>query len=418
MSTRDGAEPPGGRRAVVREREDAVVARLQRLAADLDDAPDARFRSATRDRLVAMAAVRSPQRAPRSGLRRLLAARADHDPPATWRTRLTAGLAGAAMTVTALGTLVALSTGARPGDALYGVKRGAEQTQLALAGDDRGLTLLEFARTRLDELADLRAPAAGDVVGLLDTMDAQTREGAAFLTTQAVAGRDPAPVAELADWAGRQAAELSALRADLPAEAAVASQQSLELLTGVSGRATGLRAALTCADGPATAGTDPLGPVPAGCPAGAPQRGTPTDEAPAGDTGDDGIPSGDAPASDGGAPRAGTSARSPAPAPRPAPPSAPAPSASTPSAPAPSAPPSSAPSVPRSGSGDRDGGSSSGDDGTNPGVPDTPAVESPLPVPDPPVPDRPLATPVAPEEPDGEPLLETPLPICIQPLVC
>ena len=54
-----------------------------------------------------------------------------------WRARLTAGLAGAALTVTALASLVALSTDARPGDVLYGVKRGTEQTQLALAGDDR-----------------------------------------------------------------------------------------------------------------------------------------------------------------------------------------------------------------------------------------------------------------------------------------
>jgi hypothetical protein len=69
VTTRDGAGPPGGRRAVVREQEDAVVARLQQLAADLDDAPGAPFRIATRDRLVAMAAVRPPQppRAPGCG---------------------------------------------------------------------------------------------------------------------------------------------------------------------------------------------------------------------------------------------------------------------------------------------------------------------------------------------------------------
>ena len=47
-------------------------------------------------------------------------------------------------------------------------------------------------------------------------------------------------------------------------------------------------------------------------------------------------------------------------------------------------------------------------------VPDTPAVESPLPVPGLPVPQP---TPVVPAEPDA-PLLDTPLPICIGPLVC
>ncbi|SDL67271.1 hypothetical protein SAMN05660642_00651 [Geodermatophilus siccatus] len=89
MTTRGGAGLPGGRRAVVSE-EDAVVARLQQPAADLDDAPDARFRAVTRDRLVAMAAVRAPQPVPRSGLRRLLTVRADTGPPPAWHTRLTA----------------------------------------------------------------------------------------------------------------------------------------------------------------------------------------------------------------------------------------------------------------------------------------------------------------------------------------
>ena len=60
MTTHDGATPPRSRRAAVRTGEDAVVARLQQLAADLDDAPDPRFWAATRDRLVAMAAVRTP----------------------------------------------------------------------------------------------------------------------------------------------------------------------------------------------------------------------------------------------------------------------------------------------------------------------------------------------------------------------
>ncbi len=398
MTTRDGAGPPGGRRAVVREQEDAVVARLQQLAADLDDAPDARFRAVTRDRLVAMAAVRAPQPAPRSGLRRLLTVRADSGPPPAWHTRLIAGLAGAAMTVTALGTVVALSTDAQPGDVLYGVKRGTERTQLALAGDDRGLTLLEFAETRLDELAALRDSAAGDVVGLLDTMDAQTEEGASLLTTQAVAGRDTAPVAGLADWAGRQSAELAALQARLPSRAATASQASLDLLAHVSGRATGLQAALSCTDGPATAGSDELGPVPVECPGEAPGSGTPADEAPSGGTGDDGgVLSGDVPASGGGAPPTGTSADAPVPAPRTAPVPAPAPSA------------------PGSGGGDRSSGPSPGeDDGGTAPVPETPAVESPLPVPDLPVP---LPTPAVPVEPDA-PLLDTPLPICIRPLVC
>jgi hypothetical protein len=395
VSRHDGATPWGSRRAAVRDREDAVVTRLQQLAADLDDGPDPRFRAATRERLVAMAAVRSPHPAPRSGLRRLLAARADGGPPAAWRTRLTAGLAGAAMTVTALGTLAALSTDAQPGDVLYGVKRGTEQTQLALAGDDRGLTLLEFARTRLDELAALTDPAAADVVALLDTMDTQTQEGAALLTGQAVEGRDPAPVDGLTDWAGRQTAELSALQPRLPARSAAESQASLDLLADVSRRATGLRTALGCAGGPATTGTDELGPVPAECPAEAPATGSPP-EAPSGDTG--GVHSDDEPAPG----RAG------------APAAPPADSAAPPLHPAPA--PGPAPSAPNGGgvSGDRGSGTSSGGHGgPAPVVPDTPAVDEPPR----PLPELPLPDPETPAQPQA-PLLDTPLPICIRPLVC
>jgi hypothetical protein len=391
VTRHDGATPARGRRAVVRDREDAVVARLRQLAADLDDTPDPRFRAATRDRLVAMAAVRAPQPARRAGPRRLPAARADGGPPAAWRTRLTAGLAGAAMTVTVLGTLAALSTDARPGDVLYGVKRSTEQTRLDLAGDDRGLTLLEFARTRLDELAALRDPPATDVVGLLATMDAQTREGAALLIAQAVAGRDAAPVDGLADWAGRQTADLTALRPALPTGAAAASQASLELLTDVSGRAAGLRTVLACGGDPVTTGTDELGPVPGGCPGEEPGTGTRPGETPSGDTG--GVLPGDEPASgrDAGAP-AGTSTGSPAPIPQPAPGPAPDP-------------------VPTAGSGDRGAAPPPGG-GTTPVVPDTPAAgEPPLPVP------PPLPAPVVPAEPDA-PLLDTPLPVCIRPLVC
>jgi len=48
------------RRAAARDREDAVVPALHSLAPSLDGEPDPAFREATRARLVAMAAVRSP----------------------------------------------------------------------------------------------------------------------------------------------------------------------------------------------------------------------------------------------------------------------------------------------------------------------------------------------------------------------
>ena len=287
----------------VRDREDAVVAALQQLAPHLDGEPDPAFRAATRARLVAMAAVRTPAPEPVTGFKRLLAARAEDAAPSRWRTRMTAGLAGAALTVTAAASLVALASTAGPGDVLYGLKRGTEQTQLALAGDSRGQTLLDFASTRLDELETLvdeapsALPAAGGapgsgqtllaagadpelVIATLETMDDQTTEGTAWLTDRAVTTPDEGPLDDLAVWTATQTDELAALAPALPDAAGAAVSHSLELLHAVSARTDGLQVALTCSAGPAVGSADQLGPTPAECvpvaPA-APTEGTGTD---------------------------------------------------------------------------------------------------------------------------------------------
>ncbi|UOY00966.1 DUF5667 domain-containing protein [Blastococcus sp. PRF04-17] len=268
-------------------REDVVVARLKQLAPVLDGEPDPAFRAATRARLVAMAAVRSPAPEPVTGLKRLLGFRAEDKVPVRWRARLTAGLAGAAMAVTAMATLVAVSTDAQPGDVLYGLKRGTEQTQLALAGDARGQTLLDFASTRLDEIermvddgpsalppaswgAGSETVLAADadpalVIETLRTMDDQTRQGAEWLADRAVTTEDPGPLEDLGMWAAQQSADLTELQPRLPADARTAGAGSLELLGQITTRVTGLRDALECQFGPAVDGADAIGPVPVLC---------------------------------------------------------------------------------------------------------------------------------------------------------
>ena len=276
-------------------RDDLVVARLHELAPHLDGEPDPAFRAATRARLVAMAAVRAPEPEPATRLERLLAARATDVAPSRWRSRLTAGLAGAAMAVTAMAALVAVSTDARPGDVLYGVKRGTEQTQLALAGDARGQTLLDFASTRLDELE--RLPAGADsalVLETLRTMDEQTTEGAAWLAGHAVTTQDPEPLGSLETWTAEQGDTLAALAPRLPDDAADEARTSLTLLDDITTRAAGLRSALDCAGGPAVSGADSLGPLPVDCApeqaANAPGGGAGSSDAPA-----PGAPSGSVP---------------------------------------------------------------------------------------------------------------------------
>ena len=269
-----------------RELEEALVGRLRLLAADEPDL-SADVRAAQRARLVAMAAVRTPAtRSPEVGARwwrRLLAARPDDAPASPWRTRVTAGLVGAAMTVGALSGLVAVAQGAEPGDLLYGLKRGSEQTQLALASDaDRGLTLLTFASTRLTELTELTGedagalPAAtvpgmpgaagadaGTVVDVLSTMDEQTTEGTAAFTATAVPAGDAEALTVLSGWADTQRAGLVAL--DVPAGAGDALASSLALVDRVAARAADLQTALACPGGASEAGTDDLGPVPGAC---------------------------------------------------------------------------------------------------------------------------------------------------------
>jgi hypothetical protein len=373
-------------------RDDMMVARLRRLASLLDGEPDPAFRAATRARLVAMAAVRTPAPEPAPWLRGLVAGRAS----VRRRARLTTGLAGAALTVTALAGLVAVADGARPGDVLYELKRGTEQTQLALAGDSRGRTLLDLAGTRLDELESLvgeggsALPAAspagpGDatvsatgaeaalVLQTVETMDAQTREGAIWLTDHAVRTSAAAPLDVLAEWATGQADGLSALQDLVPDAAAEAVGRSLTLLAEIGARADGLQAALDCPTGPAVDGTDGLGPVPVPCsaPASAP------------------------PATGGGTTRTGTSA-----------PGGGAPAETTPAAPA---------AGPGSG-GSGSGGSVSGGAGSSGTAPS--AVPGPVPPPPtkpggllPRLPTLPTTTPTVP----STPTIQLP-PVCLGPL--
>jgi hypothetical protein len=273
VTTHDSAPTAGSRRAAVRDREAALTTRLTVLGTALDGEPDPQFRAATRT----------------PWFRRLVS-RAEDRTVAPWRARLTAGLAGAAVAVTAVAAVVAVAAGAGPGNALYGVKRGTEQTQLALTSDStRGRTLLGFASTRLHELQDLArsgtsaapvgtpsgsstvlaaGPSSSLVLDTIATMNRQTTEGAYWVTTEAVRSHDAAGLSYLGTWAAGQSAGLQALAPQLPSAAGPATQQALALLGDVSSRGTGLQSALDCPTGPATSSGDALGPVPASCAAG------------------------------------------------------------------------------------------------------------------------------------------------------
>lgn len=271
--------------------EDALLDRLRALGTQFAVHPGEEYRAAARARLVAMAAVRGPVAARRPGAaQRPLRGLPGRGAGAPALRRWTAGLAGAALTVSAVGGVVAASQAARPGDLLYGVKRGGEHTRLALAGDStRGRTLLGFASTRLTELTELTRsgtaalpagapPAAGGptvlaagprtalVVGTLDAMDQQTTEGTWWLTTRALADHDAAALTVLATWAQGQATGLADLTGAIPPEEHGPFTAATELVAAVAARGAGLGVAMDCPGGPATEGSDDLGPLPTACP--------------------------------------------------------------------------------------------------------------------------------------------------------
>jgi hypothetical protein len=378
------------------EQDARVVTMLQELAPQLDVEPDPEYLRAARQRLVAMAAVRTPEPVRPSPLRRLLAARAVDAPAGRWRTRATAGLAGAALTVTSLATLVALSTGARPGDVLYGVKRGTEQTQLALAGDSRGQTLLGLARARLDEVAAVDGDAAL-IRSTLTTMDDQTTEGASWYLARALDSADAARLDRLADWTTEQSAQLDAVSSAVPAAAADDVAASRVLLADITERVGDVRSVLDCPTEPDIDGADRLGPVPAGCvPVSAAPQSPIEPTAPGGP-----APSGP---SAGAAPSAPTAS-----------PTAPGANSTTPAAPtgaqpapAPGAAPSPAPGNP-SMPVQPPAGPSSPSGGLLPKVPDLLPPFSPQPTPD--LPASPSAAPK--QQPIERPSSPLPLSVCV-----
>src|SRR5437764_1158167 len=236
-------------------------------AVPLGPTPD--FRSALRQRLVAVAtvqgvgevslpaAVRDPATAPS------LPARIN-DWAEGWRVRRRVIAATAAASAVVLVGGVGLA-GSRslPGQPLYGVKRGVERVQLAAAGstEAKGERHLQFARTRLHEVAPLvdspaalgprvdsqhtaltGAPAFGGslgsrVISTLRDMDQETTAGTKDLTTAFARSHDSHPLQVLAVFAATQQSKLAAVIPALPASAAPQAAESMALIQRVGNRA-------------------------------------------------------------------------------------------------------------------------------------------------------------------------------------
>lgn len=272
-------EANGGRRHHVRSRVDDKLTDLVAVGQQLGDAaPTAEVSTEFRTGLRAMLLAT----AEREGLGRPASAaaadRTEHHPapnrsfllPAVTARRARARgaiLIGIATGAVAVSGISAASENAVPGDALYGMKRSTERAQLALTGSDhsRGQLFLDFARTRLSEAAHLRGDRVG-YSGVLDDMDADTRQGVRLLTTAAVQGSDLTALDVVNTFVTAQRTAVSELLGDGTRADRDRTQRSLALLDDALGRSDALRAAIGCGL-PAPSGSDTLGPTPASCPA-------------------------------------------------------------------------------------------------------------------------------------------------------
>lgn len=217
-------------------------------------APSAEFRAALRERLLAEP-VPSTASSPAAGNGRTADLRGR--PVRRGRRRVLAGTAAGLLAVGVGGAWA--STGALPGDPLYGVKRGLEQVQLDLATSDaaRGQRHLAQAEHRLAEIEALLAgeraddPAtAGQVVDALTQLRAADAAGGRLLLADFDRTGDPEDLQSLQHALVDQRERLRDLEPRLPAAAAPAYDALLRQLGDTT---TGLlqrldRCAAACAD--------------------------------------------------------------------------------------------------------------------------------------------------------------------------
>ena len=216
------------------------------------DGPRPEFRTALRQRLVAVATVQGVGATERP-LERVRAA------GSTWKVqrRLTALAAGAAVVTGITGVGLGASR-SLPGQPFYGVKRATEGVQLAstLGTEARGKRHLEFARTRLHEVKALsgsNSSSLGPISGahllaapadsaehtklILDTlhaMDVETRAGANDLFAAFRDSGSTEPLRALNNFSQRQYAQLQNLLGQLPVNAQPSARSSLALLAVIA----------------------------------------------------------------------------------------------------------------------------------------------------------------------------------------
>ncbi|WP_019354094.1 DUF5667 domain-containing protein [Streptomyces sp. AA1529] len=175
------------------------------------------------------------------------------------KSRLGRGLAVGGLSVgvaaSAFGAATAASTDALPGDSLYGLKRGMEDIQLDLAGDDadRGGLLLDHASTRLHEARRLMErdrsgaldhEALAEVRKTLSGMRHDASEGHRLLSSAYQRNGDLAPIRSLSAFAENHRAGWTQLRDRLPVQLHDVSDEVSSVFDAIDQEVGPLRALL------------------------------------------------------------------------------------------------------------------------------------------------------------------------------
>ncbi|MFJ8628784.1 DUF5667 domain-containing protein [Kitasatospora sp. NPDC093550] len=222
-------------------------------------------------------------------------------PRGRWSRRFAIGGLVAGLAVGSLAGAAAASTGALPGDTLYGLKRGLEGLRLDFAGSDseRGELLLDNAATRLGEakaLVGRTGPSGGlspatveQVRHALDDMHADALRGRELLRSVYRSNGSLDPMRALAGFAHDEDGSWSELQGKLPVQLTQQADLVNRLFDDISEDVAPLRLAQPPAKSGGTAGpgasggsSQSTGGAPAGSPADGSGSAQGTDRAPGG----------------------------------------------------------------------------------------------------------------------------------------
>lgn len=238
----------------IRQDAPGEMAKLARLAQALEYArpttgPSPAFRNALRNRVLAEAAVR------RSWVDRVAERWAERNARLRRSFRFVFATGVAALVLLTSGAMFMVADTAVPGDWDYWAKRLHENARLVVtrAPESRAYLQMDLARERLDEARELANRGEDEAAPYLEAfndMDARTLDATSLLVGVFRRTSRTGPLEKLTQFAVAQRNGLEVLIDRLPPAARPPARDSLEILTRVSERVTGIMGGCICPANP------------------------------------------------------------------------------------------------------------------------------------------------------------------------